>query len=118
MVSQLARKIARIPRIYEHEDKSTASLLEEAGLPDHRDEISVKEVEEVLRDEPELAGLWLGRGGDQRFSGGWGIECAGRDYKILNFADGRSMSIRDRARAIAEFAVRYVRFIDEIGRRH
>ena len=117
MVSQLIEKIARIPQQYEQQDKSTASLLEEAGLPDHRDEVSVEEVEQVLRNEPDLAGLWLGRGGDQRLSGGWGIEQAGREYKILNFGDGRSMSFRDRTHAIAEFAVRYIRFIDE-ARRH
>ena len=118
MVSQLAEKIAHIPEQYEHDDKSTASLLEEAGLPDHRDDVSVAEVEQVLREEPQLAQLWLNRGGDQRFAGGWGIEHAGREYKILNFGDGRSTSIRDRAQAVAEFAVRYIRFIDAIGRRH
>src|SRR5215472_12651551 len=85
MVSQLTDKIAHIPRQYEHQDKSTASLLEEAGLPGHRDDLSVEEVAQVLREEPDLAGLWLGRGGDQRFSGGWGIEQSGREYKILNF---------------------------------
>ncbi|HXS07751.1 MAG TPA: hypothetical protein VN723_13255 [Rhizomicrobium sp.] len=117
MVSQLTEKIAHIPQAYEHQDKSTASLLEEAGLPGHREELSVEEVEQVLREEPDLARLWLGRGGDQRFSGGWGIERTGREYKLLNFADGGSLSFRDRAHAVAEFAVRYIRFIDEM-RRH
>ena len=113
MVSQIARKIGHIPEQYESGNNSTALLLDAAGPPDRRAEVSVEEMEQVLRDAPDLTRLWLRRGGDQRFSGGWGIEHTGRDYKLLNFGDGRSQSFRDRVRACAEFVVHYVRFIGE-----
>jgi hypothetical protein len=120
MVSQLAQNIGHLPEKYDRENKSTAALLKEAGFLEPRAEVSVAEIEQLLRDEPDLVRLWLGRGGDQRFAGGWGIEHIGREYRVLNFGDGRSITFRDRMQACAEFVVRYVGFISGVrtGRRH
>jgi hypothetical protein len=119
MVSQLAQKVGHLPQQYDRENKSTAALLKEAGFLEPRAAVSVEEMEQLLRDEPDLVRLWLRRGGDQRFAGGWGIEQIGREYRVLNFGDGRSLSFRDRMQACAEFVVRYVGFISRAraGRR-
>jgi hypothetical protein len=117
MVSQLAREIGHVPEQYDHGNRSTACLLEEAGFPDARGKVQVDEVEDVLRREPYLIDLWLRRSRDQRYAGGWGIEHAGDDYRVRSFADKTVLGWKDRTRACAEFVARYVQFIGEVQAR-
>jgi hypothetical protein len=114
MSSQLAERITHLPKFYEAGEKSTATLLQEAGLPD-TGSLPAEEVEEVLRRDPDLTDLWLERGSDQRLARGWGIE---RDingtYQLQNFSNGTSIIEHSRTRACAQFIVRYVGVIGDV----
>jgi hypothetical protein len=114
MTMELAERVAHLPETFDHSEKSTAALLREAGFPQAEADLEVEEVQAVLEKEPDLARLWLQRGHDQRAARGWGIEHADRNYRLVRFADGRSVPLRDRLRACAEFAVRYVRTISDV----
>jgi hypothetical protein len=119
MSSELAEKIINVPKLYEAGDRSTACLLKDVGFPDRHQALSVEEVETVLERDPRLADLWLKRSRDQRVAGGWGIERKGDVYRVVNFSDGRAMTVRGRVHACAEFVVRYVSFIgDVLARTH
>jgi hypothetical protein len=113
MTSKLAERISAIPKLYEAGDKSTASLLKDTGYPERREPVTVEDVENVLKREPALIDLWLKRCQDQRLVGGWGIEHEAGAYRVQSFSSGRSLVVRDRLRACAEFVVRYVSFIGE-----
>ena len=119
MSSKLAEKIITLPKLYEAGDRSTACLLKDVGFPERDRSLSVEEVETLLKRDPRLADLWMERSRDQRVAGGWGLERDGDGYRVLNFADGRSITVRGRIRACAEFVVRYVSFIgDVLARTH
>ena len=72
MVSQLTEKSPAFLKPMSSRT-SSPSLLEEVGLTGYREELSVRDRAGLARGG-DLARPWLGRGGDQRFSGGWGIE--------------------------------------------
>jgi hypothetical protein len=110
----LAERISEIPKLYEAGNKSTARLLKDAGFPARNRALHVEEVEAVLRRDPRLADLWLERSRDQRAAGGWGIERRDDAYRVINFASGRSMTVRGRIHACAEFVVRYVAFMGAV----
>jgi hypothetical protein len=114
MTSEIAETIAKIPERYEHTDRSTACLLEDAGFPDLRGAVNVDDVEQALHAYPELVDQWMKRSQDQRIAGGWGIECEGTDYRVQSYSGGDHLIIEDRFRACAEFIVRYVRFIGDV----
>jgi hypothetical protein len=116
MSSQLAERIVHVPELYEHSDKSTAVLLKEAGLPDAPAPPSAPEIEDALKKEPELTDLWLQRGHDQLYAGGWAIECSDHTYHIRNYADGQSLTEQNRFKACAEFIARYVSVVREVLR--
>jgi hypothetical protein len=117
MSSQLAERVTHIPELYEEGDKSTAVLLKEAGLPDADVPPSVPDIEESLQREPELADLWLERAHDQRFAGGWAIECTGNVYRIKNYASGQALIEANRLKACAEFIARYTAVMRDVMRR-
>jgi hypothetical protein len=117
MASELAERIAHVPKLYQGGEKSTAALLKEAGLPDAEAPVSVSEIEDTLKREPELAELWLERGRDQRFAGGWAIERADGVYRIRSYSGGGGLVEQNRFKACAEFIVRYVSVIREAMRR-
>jgi hypothetical protein len=114
MTSALAERIGKIPKLYEAGDKSTASLLKDAGFPERRKSVTVEEVEDVLKREPDLIDLWLKRCQDQRLAGGWGIEREAGAYRVQSFSSGKSLVVQGRPHACAEFVVRYVSFIGEV----
>ena len=116
MSSKLAERIAHVPELYKHEEKSTAVLLKEAGLQDAPAPPSASEIEDALQQEPQLADLWLERGRDQRFAGGWAIERAEGIYRIRSYSGGKGFVERNRLKACAEFIVRYVAFIRDVMR--
>ena len=111
MSSELAERVGHLPQAYEAGNKSTARLLLDAGLLEKHPALSVDEVEDVLRREPLLTDLWLKRAKDQRLGGGWSIDCGKDEYRVQNYADGKSVVVQGRLRACAEFIVRYVSFI-------
>ena len=117
MTLELAEKVSEVPKLYEEGDKSTACLLEDFGFPERRKDVTVEDVEAVLKRRPGLTDLWLRRCQDQRLAGGWGIEHERDHWRIQNFADCRHLEVKDRIRACAEFVVRYVRFIGEVQAR-
>jgi hypothetical protein len=114
MSSELAEQVGHLPEAYADGNKSTAQLLLDAGLLEKRRTLSVDEVEDVLKREPRLANLWLKRAKDQRLAGGWSIDCGKDEYRVQNYADGKSVVVRNRLRACAEFIVRYVSFIGDV----
>ncbi len=117
MTTELAEQVTEVPRQYESGQKSTARLLKDAGFPELRGALSVEDVEQALAEDPGLAALWFKRGSDQRFAGGWGIECEGDEYRIRSFDGAGSVIVHDRLRACAEFVVRYVMFIGDVQAR-
>ncbi len=117
MASQIAQTIGHMPEQYAKGGKSTARILEQAGFPAARDRVRVDDVEEVFRREPYLVDLWLRRAHDQRYAGGWSIECTDDCYRVRRFGDKTVLTLRDRTRACAEFAARYVRFIGDMQAR-
>ncbi len=117
MSSPLAERIVHVPELYKQGDKSTAVLLKEAGLPDAPAPLSAPDIENALKKEPGLTDLWLERGRDQRFAGGWAIECGDHSYRIRNYADGEALTENDRLRATAEFIARYTGVIRDVLRR-
>jgi hypothetical protein len=114
MCHQLAEQVGRIPERFDAENKSTAWLLKDAGFPQRRDDLSVEEVEDVLRSSPRLTDKWLRRGSDQRLVGGWGIEHEKDAYRVQSFSDGHSEIEHDRFHACALFVFRYVNFIGDV----
>ena len=84
------------------------------GFPITGQSVSVERVAQALKQEPRLAELWLERGHDQRFAGGWGLKQDGGHYCVHNFSDGTSLWFDDRWHSCAEFVVRYVKFIGEV----
>jgi hypothetical protein len=108
---KLARGVCAVPVLFESGDKSTAHLLRDAGLFDAKMALSVDNVEYVLQTQASLIRVWLQRGGDQRISGGWGIEHDGKIYRVVNYGSGQAFEFPTAARATAEFLVRYVTFI-------
>jgi hypothetical protein len=114
MTSENAETIAKVPERYEHSDRSTACLLEDAGFPKLRGAVNVEDVEQALLAQPELVGQWMARSQDQRIAGGWGIDCEGTGYRVQSYSGGDHLIIEDRIRACAEFIVRYVRFIGDV----
>jgi hypothetical protein len=77
----------------------------------------VEDLEEALAREPALTEAWLDRGHDQRLAGGWGIECDGEEYHVQSFNGGGELVVRNRVRATAEFAIRYLGVIAGVMRR-
>jgi hypothetical protein len=114
MHSELAEKICRIPETFNDTECSTAQLVERSGILDLPDALVESEVAEVLREEPELADLWLARGGDQRFVGGWVMDCRGRSYHLKSFAQGTDCAFADRYQACAVFVVHYIGLIRQV----
>jgi len=118
MGSQLAERVSEVPDMYEKSDRSTATLLKDCGYLDAPQALKTKDVEEALAQEPWLADKWLARGGDQRFSGGWGIERANGMWRVWNFANRSERLVEhNRLHAVAEFIVRYVGFMGDVLRR-
>ncbi len=117
MTSALAEQVSEVPRKYEMGQKSTARLLKDVGFPEKRQALSVEDMERALAEDPDLAVLWFKRGNDQRFAGGWGIECEGEEYRIQSYDGGGGVIVHDRLRACAEFVVRYVTFIGDVQAR-
>ena len=114
MSLELAERVTHLPQAFEAGEKSTASLLKDAGFPDRLGELHVEEVEQVLEQEPSLTQLWLARGRDQRASNGWGIEQTGEGYRVVCFSDGYASRPKDPIPACAEFVVRYVGTIADV----
>jgi len=114
----LAEKISEMPELYEKGDESTARLLLKSGYLDSPQALTVEDVEEALQRHPELADRWLARGRDQRLAGGWSIECDHGQYKVQNYADGAALVEKKKLHAVAEFIVRYVRFVGDMLSRH
>src|ERR1700761_1743166 len=114
----LAAKISELPELYERGDESTARLLLGSGYLDSPQDLTVENVEEELNGHPELADRWLERGHDQRLAGGWGIECDHGQYKVQSYAGGSALIDRKKQHAVAEFIVRYVRFVGDMLSRH
>ncbi|HEY2008724.1 MAG TPA: hypothetical protein VGH23_07045 [Rhizomicrobium sp.] len=114
----LAEKISEMPEAYERGDESTARLLLHSGYLDSPQALTVEDVEEALKRHPELADRWLERGRDQRLVGGWGIECDHGQYKVQNYAGGRALVEKKKLHAVAEFIVRYVRFVGDVLSRY
>lgn len=52
MISELAEKVSEVPKLYEEGNKSTGCLLKDFGFPESRKDISVDEVEAVLKNVP------------------------------------------------------------------
>jgi hypothetical protein len=117
MGSELAERIAHLPKLYQQSEKSTAVLLKEAGLPEAEAPVTAAEIEDTLQKEPELANLWLERRHDQRFAGGWAIECEDGAYRVRSYRGGPELIEQNRLKACAEFIARYVSFIREALRR-
>lgn len=117
MVTPTLRKIVRVPEEFAKRDRSTSRLLEDIGFPEARDVLKTQDVEQALRDEPCLTDLWLKRGKDQRYAGGWGIECLGGKFTVVSYADGRKARFEDRFKASADFIVRYLCFIGDVQAR-
>jgi hypothetical protein len=114
MHSEVAEKICHIPVVFDATDCSTAQLVERSGLRDVPDALTEPEVEEILREEPKLADLWLERAGDQRLVGGWVMDCKGRSYYLKNFKSGRDCTFADRYKACAAFVVHYIDLIRHV----
>jgi hypothetical protein len=74
-------------------------------------------VEQILRENENMAPLWIKRGMDQRYVGGWGIESFDGKFAVVCFANGRKFPFEDRLKACAEFIVRYLGFIGEVQAR-
>jgi hypothetical protein len=117
MSRELAEQIAKLPDHFETQDKSTAHLLREAGIPHRLTDLSVEEIEAALRHFPKLTDKWLKRGSEQRLAGGWGIERANEAYRIYSFGGGQMQIEQDRFRACATFIMRYVQFIGDVQTR-
>ena len=117
MSLDVAKKVVEVPERYAQSDRSTGCILAEAGFPELRNAVTVEEVEAVLRAEPELIDQWLKRKHDQRLSGGWGIECEGDDFRIQSYSSHDHLIVPNKVRAVAEFIVRYTRFIGEVQTR-
>jgi hypothetical protein len=116
MASQLAEKVAHLPERFARSDCSTARLLAETGYLDRPQDLKVEDLEQALAREPALTEAWLDRGHDQRLAGGWGIACEGEDWHVQSFGGDGELVVRDRVRATAEFAVRYLRVIAGVMR--
>jgi hypothetical protein len=114
----LAERISEVPELYKEGNESTARLLLRTGYLDSPQDLTVEDVEEALRRDPDLADRWLERGRDQRLSGGWGIECDHGQYRVQSYASGRHMLERKKLHAVAHFIVRYVAFIGDVLSRH
>jgi hypothetical protein len=118
MISPRLRQIVAIPEEYARRDRSTGCLLEDLGFPEARLFLKTEDVEQILNDEPRLAALWIRRGKDQRYAGGWGIECLSGNYRVVSYGDGRKGAWQsDPAKAVAEFIVRYLCFIGDVQMR-
>lgn len=117
MTLELAEKVSEVPKLYEEGNRSTACLLKDFGFPENRKDITVEEIESVLKRRPPLTDLWLRRCHDQLLAGGWGIEREKDHWRIQNFSDHRHLEVNDRVRACAEFVVRYVVFIGKVQAR-
>jgi hypothetical protein len=114
----IADRICHLPEEYDRCDRSTASLIGDSGLVEAPDALAPAEVEDILKEEPKLLDLWLRRGGDQRITGGWVIDCEDGQYRLKNFETGRSSLIADKFKACAEFIVRYVSRIGVVIRKY
>lgn len=117
-ISDLAERVSEIPRRFEQGDCSTAALLEETGFLEAPERLTVQDMEQALEHDPKLADDWMERGRDQRLTGGWGIEREQGKYCVRSFAGGGAWLEEDRLHATAQFAVRYLRFMGEVMRRH
>lgn len=118
MISPRLRRIVEIPEEYARRDRSTGCLLKDIGFPEARGLLKIEDVEQALRQAPHLARLWLGRGSDQRYAGGWGLECLDGRSRIVSYGDGRKSEwTEDRIKALAEFIVRYLGFIGDVQMR-
>lgn len=114
----LAEQISEMPEQYERGDESTAQLLLHTGYLDTPQALTVNDVEEALTRHPELVDRWLERGHDQLLAGGWGIECDHDAYKVKSYSSGRTLVEEKKLHAVAEFIVRYVRFIGDVLSRY
>jgi hypothetical protein len=114
----LAERISEVPELYKDGNESTARLLLATGYLHSPQDLTVEDVEEALRRDPDLADRWLERGRDQRLSGGWGIECDNGQYRVQSYASGRHLLEQRKSHAVAQFIVRYVAFIGDILSRH
>ncbi len=114
----LAERISEVPELYEQGDESTARLLLQSGYLDQPQALTVADVEEALRKDPELADRWLERGHDQQLVGGWGIDSDRGRYRVQSYASGRALVEPAKIHAVAEFVVRYVAFIGDVVSRN
>src|SRR5258706_6148777 len=110
----LAEEITEVPELYERKNESTACLLRDIGFLDRPQVLKVEEVEDALRQRPDLADRWLDRGRDQRLTGGWGIECDHGQYRVQSFSSSSHLAEQPNLHAVAEFIVRYVGFIRDV----
>ena len=98
----LAETISAVPELYEEGDESTARLLLRSGYLDQPQALTVEDVEDALRRNPDLADRWMERGHDQRLSGGWGIECDHGQYKVQSYAGDGGLVEKKKLHAFAK----------------
>ena len=78
------------------------------------DLLKARDVEEILRENPSLMEMWVARGQDQRYAGGWGIERLEGQFRIVSYGTGQKVKFDDPVKGCAEFVVRYLCFIGDI----
>jgi len=118
MIPARLRKIVALPEEYARRDRSTGCLLQDMGFPEARGLLKTEDVAQILKEEPRLAPLWIRRGKDQRYAGGWGIECLSGLSRVVSYGDGRAGAWeKDQSKAVAEFIVRYLGFIGDVQMR-
>ena len=118
MIPARLRKIVALPEEYARRDRSTGCLLQDMGFPEARGLLKTEDVAQILKEEPRLAPLWIRRGKDQRYAGGWGLECLEGRTRVISYGDGRKGAWEsDLCKALAEFIVRYLGFIGDVQMR-
>ena len=96
-----------LPRdFFEDGSKSTVQLVQEGGIREHPDCLSVPAIKSVLRRQPELVAWWQRWSENKRVSAGWYFLEDDGEFVLGYFPDGKEQRYADALDACAEFVLR------------
>ena len=116
--AECVKAICRFPRLYSQEGLSPREIVKKSGYWEFRDEISIADIEDEIRSDPELIDLWIRFTDDKRWTPGWGLGREDEGFRVFYvFRGGKTELEKAYADGCAACA-RMVRFeMEGIGTR-
>jgi hypothetical protein len=116
-IDSIVNDVINLPQnFYGRGNASIYTLLQESGYFEFHDQLTEEAIHNALRNQPELAGDWLGFSEAKRTSSGWFLRRGGaKGYEVGHYPDHEPVDYSDELSACAAFIKREVEEIRTDG---